>query len=251
VFRSMGKRDRVDSVRRSTESLPKEYVGRVPPTPTQGIAPDGTTTRPTRPLHLKIDVPLLLIVVTLMIVGLVMVFSASYDYSYDLYREPYRIFNRQLLWLVIGIVGCVALTLMNYHFLKKLAVPAIAFTIVMLVVVLFINEVRNGAVRTLLEGSIQPSELAKLVTVIYLAVWLYAKRERLSKIGFGLAPLALILGVLGGLIFIQPDLSAVLTVFILGGLMFFLAGGDMKQIILLLLIALVIGVVVARVTPTG
>jgi cell division protein FtsW len=121
----------------------------------------------------------------------------------------------------------------------------------MLIIVLIGNEVRHGAVRTLLQGSIQPSELAKLITVIYLAVWLYAKRERLSNISFGLLPLALILGLLGGLIFIQPDLSAVFTIFILGGMMFFLAGGDLKQIAILLVVALLIGWVVVQVTPTG
>jgi len=200
---------------------------------------------------LKVDVPLLLVVVTLQIVGLVMVFSASYDYSYDLWGDPYRVFNRQLMWLGIGIIGCVALTFLNYHILQKVAVPAILATAAMLIIVLIGNEVRHGAVRTLLQGSIQPSELAKLITVIYLAVWLYAKRERLSNISFGLLPLGLILGLLGGLIFIQPDLSAVFTIFILGGMMFFLAGGDLKQIAILLVVALLIGWVVVQVTPTG
>ncbi len=251
MFRQMGKRDRVNSVRRSAESLPKEYVGRVPNTPSGSPAPTGPVSAPSKSRHLKVDVPLLLVVVTLQIVGLVMVFSASYDYSYDLWDDPYRVFNRQLMWLGIGIIGCVALTFLNYHILQKVAVPAILATAAMLIIVLIGNEVRHGAVRTLLQGSIQPSELAKLITVIYLAVWLYAKRERLSNISFGLLPLALILGLLGGLIFIQPDLSAVFTIFILGGMMFFLAGGDLKQIAILLVVALLIGWVVVQVTPTG
>jgi cell division protein FtsW len=251
VFRSMGKRDRVDSVRRSTESLPKEYVGRVSSTPAGSSGLTGPASTPAKPLHLKIDVPLLLVVITMQIIGLVMVFSASYNYSYNLWGDPYRVFNRQLIWLVLGISACVALTFINYHIWLKLAVPAILITAGMLAVVLFINEVRNGAARTLFEGSIQPSELAKLMTVIYLAVWLYSKRERLSNISFGLIPLALILGILGGLIFIQPDLSAVFTIFILGGMMFFLAGGDLKQIAILLVVAVLIGWVVVQVSPTG
>jgi len=251
VFHRMGKRDRVDSVRRSAESLPKEYVGRLPATQQGNPAAAGPASAPTRPLHLKIDVPLLLVVITLQLVGLVMVFSASYDYSYDLWGDPYRVFTRQLAWLAIGIAFCVGLTFLNYHLLSKVAVPAILVTAGMLIFVLIGNEVRHGAVRTLLQGSIQPSELAKLMTVIYLAVWLYAKRERLSNIYFGLLPLALILGILGGLIFIQPDLSAVFTIFILGGMMFFLAGGDLKQIAILLIVALLIGWVVVQVTPTG
>ena len=69
-----------------------------------------------------------------------------------------------------------------------------------------------GAVRGIIGGSVQPSELAKLITVIYLAVWLYSKQEILKYANFGLFPLAGILGIVGGLIFLQPDLSAVITV---------------------------------------
>ena len=107
------------------------------------------------------------------------------------------------------------------------------------------------APRAIYRGSIQPSELAKIVTVIYLAVWLFARREQLGDLGFGLFPLAGILGILGGLIVLQPDLSAVITIFILGGLMFFLAGGDMRQIALLLIIALLIGFIIVQFSPTG
>jgi cell division protein FtsW len=113
------------------------------------------------------------------------------------------------------------------------------------------SEIRLGAVRSLFEGSYQPSELAKIVVIIYLAVWLHSKREHLHDVGFGLLPLAGILGFVGGLIFLQPDLSAVLTVIALGGLMFFLAGGDLKQIVVLLLVAAVVGWLVVAASPTG
>jgi cell division protein FtsW len=100
-------------------------------------------------------------------------------------------------------------------------------------------------------GSIQPSELAKLVTVIYLAVWLYSKHEYLSDINFGLLPLAGILGALGGLIFVQPDLSAVITILFLGGTLFFLAGGDLRQIGIMLVVAVLVGWLVVAVNQTG
>ncbi len=116
---------------------------------------------------------------------------------------------------------------------------------------LVVNEVLNGAARTLFDGSVQPSELAKIVIVIYLSVWLYSKRAQLQQISFGLVPLAVILGMLGGLILIQPDLSATVTIIILGGLMFFLAGGDLRQIFILMIVTLIVGLVVVQVSPTG
>ena len=204
-----------------------------------------------RRVVLGIDVPLLLLVITLLIFGLLMLYSASYDYSLVIYGDSARIFTRQLLWLGIGVVGAAILIVMDYHRLQKFAVLMMGVTVVALVGVLIVNEVRNNAVRTLLGGSIQPSEMAKLVTIIYLAVWTYAKRDQLSDVSFGLIPLAAILGVLGGLIFVQPDLSAVLTILFLGGVMFFLAGGDLRQIGILVIVALLVGWLVVQINITG
>jgi cell division protein FtsW len=100
-------------------------------------------------------------------------------------------------------------------------------------------------------GSCQPSEAAKLVSILYLSVWLHSKREHLHDVSLGLIPLGVILGVVGGLIYLQPDLSAMGTVMILGGLLFFLAGGDLKQIGVLLLVAFAAAWLIAQISPTG
>ncbi len=202
-------------------------------------------------IQLRIDVPLLLVVITLSIFGLIMVYSASYDYSFNWYGDPGMMFRRQLTWFVLGIVAATVMVFFDYHRWRQIVVPVMGITIALLLGVLFINEVLNGASRTIYRGSVQPSELAKIITVIYLAVWLYARREQLGDLSFGLIPLAGILGILGGLIVLQPDLSAVITIFILGGLMFFLAGGDMRQIVLLLIIAFLVGFIVVQFSPTG
>ncbi|MFN8385135.1 MAG: putative peptidoglycan glycosyltransferase FtsW [Anaerolineales bacterium] len=198
-----------------------------------------------------LDVPLLLTVIALSVFGLIMLYSASFDFSFNEYGSSTYMFLRQLRWLGIGIVAAFALSLFDYHLWRKLIVFAMLGTIGLLLAVLFVNEIRLGASRTLFEGSYQPSELAKLTAVIYLAVWLYAKRNDLHRVGFGLIPLGVILGIIGGLIYLQPDLSAAGTVLILGGLLFFLAGADMKQIVFLLALAIVIGWVVVQFSATG
>lgn len=191
-----------------------------------------------RPLRLGLDVPLLLASITLVVFGLLMVYSASWDFAWQIRGDPTYTFKRQLLWLVLGSIIAVFLAWFNYRFLRRLVIPAMFFTILALVAVLIIGDERLGASRGLLGGSIQPSELAKLVVIIYLAVWLDNRRERIQDVSFGLVPLGVILGILGGLILLQPDLSAVLTIFLLGGMMFFLAGGDLKQIAVLLIFGL-------------
>jgi cell division protein FtsW len=80
---------------------------------------------------------------------------------------------------------------------------------------------------------------------------LYAKRQFLHDVTIGLIPLGVILGIIGGLIYLQPDLSATGTVMILGGLLFFLAGADLKQIVFLLLLAFFMGWVVVQFSATG
>lgn len=198
------------------------------------------------------DMPLLVAVVALIVFGLVMLYSASWDFSRAAYNgDAMYMFNRQLMWLGLGSAVALTLAFFDYHRWRKLVVPAMAFTILTLVIVLLMSEIRFNAKRAILSGSVQPSELAKLVSILYLAVWLYAKREFLKDISLGLIPLGVILGVVGGLIYQQPDLSAAATVLMLGGLLFFLAGGDLKQIGGLLLIAVVAAWLVVSVSLTG
>jgi len=197
------------------------------------------------------DMPLLMAVVALTVFGLAMLYSSSWDFSLGAYGDAMYMFNRQLTWLAFGLVIAGILAFFDYHNWRKLVVPAMAVTIILLMIVLLMNGIRFGAKRAILGGSVQPSELAKLVSILYLSVWLYAKREQLHDLSLGLVPLGVILGVVGGLIYQQPDLSAAATVLMLGGLLFFLAGGDLKQIGALLIIAILAAWLVASVSLTG
>ena len=198
-----------------------------------------------------LDVPLVMTVTALLVFGLIMLYSASFDFAFNEYGSSTYMFVRQVRWLALGVLAAFVVSLFDYHHWRRLVLFAMLGTIGLLITVLFINEIRLGASRTLYEGSYQPSELAKLVAVIYLSVWLYAKRQNLHDVGFGLIPLGVILGIIGGLIYLQPDLSAASTVLILGGLLFFLAGADTKQIILLLIAAIVMGWVIVQFSVTG
>jgi cell division protein FtsW len=198
-----------------------------------------------------IDIPLLLTVIALLVFGMLMLYSASWDFSLGAYGDPMQMFTRQILWMGMGLVGAALFASLDYHHWRRLVLLAMALTIFLLIGLLLLSEIRFNAKRAFFEGSVQPSELAKLVSIIYLAVWMFSKRENLKDIQLGLIPLGMILGIVGGLIYLQPDLSAAGTVLLLGGLLFFLAGGDLKQIALLLIAALVMGWLVVRISPTG
>jgi len=202
-------------------------------------------------LRLGLDVPLLLVVLTLMAFGLLMVYSASWGPSLEIGDNPAFFFTNQLRWAFLGSLVMIGLSLFDYHRLKKLVVPMMFATLIMLVLVLTSGETRLNARRALFGGSVQPSELAKLAIIIYLSFWLYAKKEVLNNISFGLLPMAGILGVTGGIIILQPDLSAVLTIVIMGALMFFLAGVDWKQVLIIIVVAVALAWLLVTVMPTG
>jgi cell division protein FtsW len=189
--------------------------------------------------------------VALCLFGLLILYSASTDYAFRVYHNAYYIFNKQVLWVALGATSAFLCARMDYHRWRQLVLPAMALTIGLLVVVLFVNETRHGAARSILGGSVQPSELAKLVLVLYLAVWLDGRQEHLHDVQLGLLPLAAILGLIGGLIYLQPDLSATATIFVLGALLFFLAGGELRQIVMFMVVALLVGWVVVQFSVTG
>ena len=139
---------------------------------------------PAKGLARGVDMPMLLTVVALLVFGLIMLYSASFDFSFNEYGSSSFMFLRQVRWMGLGILAAFVLSVFDYHQWRRLVVVAMLGTIGLLITVLVINEIRLGASRTLFEGSYQPSELAKLVAVIYLSVWLYAKRQSLHDVSF-------------------------------------------------------------------
>ena len=143
---------------------------------TRTFVNDRLSFSPSRNITRVVDIPLLLTVVALVVFGLIMLYSASFDFSFNEYGSSTYMFLRQVKWLGLGIVLAFVLSFFDYHNWRKVVLLAMLITIGLLVSVLFINESRLGATRTLFEGSYQPSEIAKLIAVIYLSVWLYVKR---------------------------------------------------------------------------
>jgi len=124
--------------------------------------PDRSSTRPVR---LRFDVPLALFTVALVVFGLLMVYSASWDFGYQNRKDPLYYFERQVFWAMLGAVILVAATFFKFQIWTRLALPVMGISVLALVLVLFIGDERHGAIRGLSAGSYQPSELAKLAMV--------------------------------------------------------------------------------------
>ena len=204
-----------------------------------------------RPVRLGFDVPLVLLATGLVIFGLLMVYSASWDFGYQFKDDPLFYFGRQIFWVVLGIGILLVCALIRFQLWTRLALPLMLISVLSLITVLFMGDERHGAIRGMLGGSYQPSEAAKLVMIIYLSVWLYNRRDQLKDLWFGLVPLGSILGIVGFLILAQPDYSAVVTIAFIGVLMFFLVGADLRQILILGVVGFVFGYVAYLAVPTA
>lgn len=187
-----------------------------------------------------------LLILTLMLVGfgLVMVFSASSsitviskNFNYDsLYFT-----KRQLLWAGLG--GLAMLVAMNIHYAKykKLFVPVFVLTIIMLMLVPYIGVVRNGARSWFGVGSlgIQPTELAKITTILYLAALITKKGDHFRNFRKGFLPVMLIVGFIAGLIMLQPDLGSCLILVACCGIIIIAGGANLKHIFASILVLII------------
>jgi cell division protein FtsW len=203
-----------------------------------------------RRLTLGFDPWLLVLVSFLMTFGLVMVYSASWDVSWRLHNDPNAIFMSQVGHLGLGLIVMIIAAWSPIDWLRRLAPILILIALGALLAVLLVN-VGSAHRRSFLGGSIQPSELAKLALIIYLAVWMESKGERLEDMGYGFWPLIIIMGIVGGLILIQPDLSAGLTIGLISVTMFFLAGARVLQVLVMAFGGGTLALLVVRLTQTG
>lgn len=175
------------------------------------------------------DYMLVVVVITLLLVGLMMVYSTTFSMNTD---DPTLFVVRQLQWAAIGLISLVVFARIPYHFWRKISVYLLAGVLILLVAVLFIGSERFGAQRTFWNGSLQPSELAKLAIVIYIADWVSSKGDKIRRVTYGLIPFAILLGVLTGLILLQPDFGTAILIVSTALIMFFLAGADLLQLVI-------------------
>ncbi|MBK8985097.1 MAG: cell division protein FtsW [Chloroflexi bacterium] len=175
------------------------------------------------------DYWLLLTAAGLLIVGMMMVYSTTFDYGLLFKDEPTYYFERQFVAMLLGLVGIILIMQFDYHAFRYISVPFLGLTLAGLVVVLFFGESIFGAQRGIYEGSYQPSEVAKLATILYIAHWLSSKGDRIKDLTYGLLPFSVITGLVCALIVRQPDLSTAVLIALICFALFFIAGADWRQ----------------------
>ena len=184
--------------------------------------------------QLLIDVPLLVTSVVLLVFGLLMLYSASWNYSLQYFDSGTYILFRQMRFVVLGLGVMAFLTFLNYHKLRVIA-PWFLLLVLGILAVLLID-FRNigsttGYTRTLTNGgSGQPSEFAKVAVILYLSSFLSSRKDSLNSFFRGTFPAMVVIGLPTLFVFMQPDISAAITIAVIGGIMLFISGGNMKHL---------------------
>lgn len=187
----------------------------------------------TEPPARSLDWGLLSIIVTLILVGVVMVFSASFAQGIYGFGNPYYFFINQMLALGVGLVAMIIAARIPYTFWQRWSVPMMALTLALLIGVVAVGSETFGATRTFLNGRLQPSEPAKIAIVIYISAWLTSKGATIEDVKVGLAPFAVLLGIITLLLALQPDISTAILIVVTAFTMFFIAGAQWRQLIII------------------
>lgn len=187
----------------------------------------------------RTDWALVSIVTTLLVLGTVIVFSASFSNSLKGGENPFYFLSRQLIWVTIGSAFAVILARIPYQWWERVSILMMGGGLLAMLAVITFGSEKWGATRTFFNGSVQPSEPVKIIIVIYISAWLASKGERIRNVRVGLLPFGILLGVLTLLIMLQPSISTAILVVATSSLMFFIAGADMRQLGLIALAAAV------------
>lgn len=185
-----------------------------------------------------LDMPLFVFIMVLLAVGLVMLFSASYAYSY--YNEDgnsYYYIQRQGGFALFGVLAMLAISTFDYHRFHRLALLIYVISIVFLVLVLVfkgtsIAPLEGEANRWLKLGiRFQPSEVAKFAVITMCAHYISQHIDEMGTFRNGLAPFLLIIGLPAGLIMLEHHLSGTIIVLALGVILMFLGGTKMRYFV--------------------
>jgi cell division protein FtsW len=187
------------------------------------------------------DKSLIVAIMVLLVSGLVLLFSASSVVSYANHGNTYFYFVNQLTALIIGLAAFFIASKIDYRVWRKYAFLFLIFSIILLILV-FVPGLRAGygtsrSWITLFGHSFQPAELVKLSFLIYLATWLEAKKGELGNFANGIVPFLFILGIISGLMLLQPDLGTLFIIAFTSMLVFFVGGGKVKHIFLVVVLA--------------
>lgn len=178
----------------------------------------------------SMDIPFFALTITLLTIGLIMLFSASYPYALQNEGDSYYFFKRQLAFAVVGVIAMLITSKMNYEYLKKLEKPLLVVTIALLALVLVYHTNVGNFKRWIPLGPItlQPSDIAKFTVILSMSTYITKYYRRMKTFTWGIVIPVVFLAVFCFLIYLEHHLSCTILVFCIGAVLMFCGGTDWK-----------------------
>ncbi|MGH7816043.1 MAG: putative lipid II flippase FtsW [Candidatus Binatia bacterium] len=177
---------------------------------------------------LAVDKWMLVALAALLALGLTMVLSTSYLYSQERYADGTFFFRKQMIAMGVGALLLIVCSLLPSAFYRRFAYPLLGLTFIVLVLVLIpgIGASRGGARRWIMFAgfAFQPSELAKLAIIFYLAHSMAKKEQMIRTFSVGVLPHLMVAGAFAGVLLLEPDFGSVLILTMLLYFMLFIGG---------------------------
>lgn len=176
-----------------------------------------------------LDMPFFILTLSLLVIGLVMLFSASYPNAYYLHKDSYYFIKNQVVFAVLGVISMIAISYFDYHRLHKIAMPMLLVSFGLLVLVLFMPAV-NGVHRWIQLGSFgfQASEITKFAIVLSFAHMISLNFNKMGTFKYGILPYAVILAPTVVLLALEPHISCTVIVVLLSAGMLFIGGVKLR-----------------------
>jgi cell division protein FtsW len=183
---------------------------------------------------LKSDSVLFLATIMLVALSILMVYSASAMIAMERFHQPYLFLTKQVLWASLGIIVLGVVMRVDYRFYRepKFLWASLAIVTVSLIAVLFSPPV-NNAHRWFGIGSlgVQPSELAKLIAIFFIAALLERRMHRINELGYSVLPIGIVVTGLVVLILFEPDFGTAMSLALIAAVMVFAAGLNYSYIV--------------------
>ncbi len=193
----------------------------------------------------SMDTAFLLIVLVLLAFGLIMVFSASYAYALNYEGDSFYYIKRQGIFAVLGVIGMLVISRIDYRLLKKFWVLIYAIGIVLLVCVFVPGlsvSTDTGVSRWIGIGSLtyQPSEFAKLAIIVSFSALIYKNYPKIKTFRYGIIPFAILLVPVVVLVYLEPHLSGLIIIVCIAAIMMFVGGVRLRHMLAVVLAGVIL-----------
>lgn len=184
-----------------------------------------------------IDASLMFVAMSIILIGLVMVFSATIGMQGKSLTTNFSHFNKQFIFVFAGIVFAFIAAWIPIQFWERYSFPILCLCAGVMSLLLVIGQEVNGSARWIRIGpvNVQPAEVVKLMCVAYIASYLARRREVLDEFARGIVLIGAVVAVLGGLLLLQPDFGSLMVILSTVAVMMFLGGVKLTHMLLCLI----------------